>query len=93
MTATLRLPKPVTETYDWQLHAACKDVNTNQFFHPDNERGSARTTRDERAKQICRRCPVMLSCREHALRAQEPYGVWGGLRERERHEVLAQRAA
>lgn len=93
MTATLRLPKPVTETYDWQLHAACKDVNTNQFFHPDNERGSARTTRDERAKQICQRCPVMLACREHALRAQEPYGVWGGLSERERHEVLAQRAA
>lgn len=93
MTATLRLPKPVTETWDWQLQAACKDVSTNQFFHPENERGTARADRDEHAKEICRRCPVMSPCREHALRSQEPYGVWGGLSERERQELLARRAA
>lgn len=93
MASTLRLPKPVTDTWDWQLRAACKDVSTSQFFHPENERGMARADRDERAKKICYRCPVMRSCREHALRSHEPYGVWGGLSERERQELLAKRAA
>ncbi|GAA3366137.1 hypothetical protein GCM10020366_68810 [Saccharopolyspora gregorii] len=91
MTATMRLPKPVAETWEWQLQAACRDLSTSTFFHPENERGSARSNREEQAKQICHRCPVMLSCREHALAVQEPYGVWGGLSERERQDLLAKR--
>ncbi|MBK0869938.1 MAG: WhiB family transcriptional regulator [Saccharopolyspora sp.] len=91
MTATMRLPKPVAETWEWQLQAACRDLSTSKFFHPENERGSARSNREEQAKQICRRCPVMLACREHALAAQEPYGVWGGLGERERQDLIAKR--
>lgn len=89
MTAVTRLPTPVVETWDWQLDAACRDVNTSVFFHPDNERGRARTNREERAKEVCRRCPVMSSCRAHALKAAEPYGVWGGLGEHERQVLLA----
>lgn len=30
----------------------------------------------------------MMQCREHALKVGEPYGVWGGLSESERNEIL-----
>ncbi|MEV0697217.1 WhiB family transcriptional regulator [Saccharopolyspora sp. NPDC050389] len=89
MAATARLPKPVSETWRWQLQAACRDASTSRFFHPENERGSARDNRERRAKSICRKCPVMWQCRAHALKAREPYGVWGGLGERERRDLIA----
>ena len=44
------------------------------------------------AKAICATCPVLEQCREYALSAHEPYGIWGGMTEEERaaywkHEV------
>lgn len=93
MTATMRLPTPVTEMWEWQLDASCRDENVSVFFHPENERGSARESREEQAKAICRRCPVLWACREHAIEAREPYGVWGGLGERERRQMIAESAA
>ncbi|MBV9140031.1 MAG: WhiB family transcriptional regulator [Pseudonocardiales bacterium] len=32
----------------------------------------------ERAKQLCRGCPIKAACLCGALRRQEPWGVWGG---------------
>jgi WhiB family transcriptional regulator, redox-sensing transcriptional regulator len=58
------------------------------FFHPERERGPAKVRREEQAKQVCRRCPVIESCRRHALTTQEPYGVWGGLTEAEREDMV-----
>ncbi|KAA3425055.1 redox-responsive transcriptional regulator WhiB3, partial [Mycobacterium tuberculosis] len=55
---------------------------------PDGERGRARTQREQRAKEMCRRCPVIEACRSHALEVGEPYGVWGGLSESERDLLL-----
>lgn len=92
MTNT-RLPSPVAETWDWQLDAVCKDLNTTLFFHPENERGRSRRKREEQAKAVCRQCPVMAQCREHALRVREPYGVWGGLTESERQQLIFELAA
>ncbi len=40
------------------------------------------------AKQVCRGCPVLEQCRRHALAVQEPYGVWGGLSEGERNDII-----
>lgn len=31
---------------------------------------------------------VLEECRRHALRTREPYGIWGGLSEEERAEIL-----
>jgi WhiB family transcriptional regulator, redox-sensing transcriptional regulator len=87
MTDTRRLPKPVANEWDWQLKGSCQGLNSNVFFHPDGERGSARSRRADRAKAICQRCPVLEQCRRHALSAREPYGVWGGLTEEERREL------
>jgi WhiB family redox-sensing transcriptional regulator len=91
MTYTKRLPKPVAEEWDWQLHGSCRSLESAVFFHPDNERGPARRTRQARAKQICGGCPVLMECREHALRTKEPFGVWGGLDEDERRAIFSRR--
>lgn len=86
-----RLPAPLAETWDWQLHAACRELDTAQFFHPEHERGLRKSEREDQAKQVCLRCPVMRQCREHALRVREPYGVWGGMSEEERRTELRNR--
>ena len=83
-----RLPVPVTTFWDWQLRAACRDLDSAVFFHPERERGPAKTHRDQRAKQVCAPCPVIEDCRRYALQVQEPYGVWGGLTVDERAAIL-----
>ena len=85
---TRRLPTPLTETWDWQVQATCRGMDSAYFFHPENERGAAKVERETRAKEVCRRCPVIEPCRRHALAVQEPYGVWGGLSESERDEIV-----
>ena len=90
MTSTARLPKPVTEVWDWQKEGLCRGRDSAVFFHPDNERGTARMAREEKAKQLCRVCPVLTQCRSHALAVQEPYGVWGGMGEDERRRLIAE---
>jgi WhiB family transcriptional regulator, redox-sensing transcriptional regulator len=74
-----RLPAPVTDIWDWQMHGSCRGMSSDLFFHPDRERGPARVLREARAKNVCRGCPVLAQCRAHALAVHEPYGVWGGL--------------
>jgi WhiB family redox-sensing transcriptional regulator len=70
------------------MRAACRGIDSMVFFHPENERGPAKEARQRAAKQVCDSCPVIEQCREHALTAQEPYGVWGGLTEEERAALL-----
>ncbi|MFC0360121.1 MULTISPECIES: WhiB family transcriptional regulator [Kytococcus] len=88
MDSTARQPGPVADLWDWQHEGLCRTTDPEEFFHPEGERGERRRRRDERAKRVCRRCPVIEKCREHALAAREPYGVWGGLTEGEREELL-----
>ena len=88
MADVSRLPLPVTRIWDWQLRAACRDLDSAMFFHPANERGPAAAARDRAAKRVCAGCPVLASCRRHALSVREPYGVWGGLTVRERESIL-----
>lgn len=90
MADTKRLPGPNTDVWDWQLEGSCRGMNSSFFFHPENERGQSRRRREERAKAVCRTCPVIDRCREHALAVEEPYGVWGGLGEGERQLLIAQ---
>lgn len=89
MADVSRLPGPNSDFWDWQLHAACRGVDSSVFFHPDGERGSAKAVRERSAKVLCASCPVLIECREHALRVREPFGVWGGLTESEREKVYA----
>lgn len=82
-------PAAVTEYWDWQLRGACRGTGGEAFFHPYGEREPSRSRRERAALAICAGCPVREPCRDYALAAQEPYGVWGGLTERQRLELLA----
>ena len=93
MAHTQRLPRPVTESWDWQRLGACRGVDQQAFFHPNGERGESARERENRAKQICSGCRVQTECREHALQIEEPYGTWGGLGQRERWKLVQQRRA
>lgn len=75
----------------WHTAAACRRDEAGLFFAPSKEPTAARLAREERAKQVCAGCPVLLSCREHALMMPEPYGVWGGLTAAERRVLIARR--
>lgn len=43
--------------------------------------------RDRMAKTVCATCSVRLECADYAIRAREPYGVWGGLTEEDREHI------
>jgi len=91
-TARLAL---VTEAVDvgepWEQDALCRGAAGALFFGPHGfEPKRERAIREEAAKAICARCPALAACREHALRHEELYGVWGGLGEAERRALLEQ---
>ena len=78
---------PDDATWFWQEGGACREVDPTLFFHPQNERGTARIRRDRSAKAVCAHCRVRLECADYAIRAREPYGVWGGLSEEDRERI------
>ena len=80
--------QPVADDWDWQLSAACRGMNVETFYHPAGERWHQKNERITQAKRICQRCPVISQCASWALRTREPYGVWGGLSETERANIL-----
>ena len=91
MTDISRLPGPQADKWDWQLLGRCRSLDgdgSELFFHPEGERGPSRSNREAAAKAICAQCPVLLECRTAALAAREPYGVWGGLSEHDREQIL-----
>ena len=88
MTDIRRLPGPISEKWEWQLLGSCRDQDSALFFHPEGERGPSRANREIGAKAVCATCPVIAACAAAALAAREPYGVWGGLSESEREDIL-----
>ena len=88
MADIARLPGPVLDHWEWQLNAACRGMAITTFYHPWAERDQARKDRIAAAKAICRDCPAINKCRDHALRVREPYGIWGGLSEEDRARIL-----
>ena len=76
--ASFRPPVP-----DWQRVAACRGSDPS-LFH-------GTPTGHHRAQLVCRRCPVAEICLWSAMVDEAPtpyrYGVWGGTRPRQRHEL------
>jgi WhiB family redox-sensing transcriptional regulator len=70
---------------DWQHRAACRDEDPELFF-PVGNSGPA-ILKIEEAKTVCRRCPVMDTCRQWAMETGQDSGVWGGLSEDERRTM------
>jgi WhiB family transcriptional regulator, redox-sensing transcriptional regulator len=67
---------------DWTEQALCAQTDPEAFF-PDKG-GSTR-----HAKKVCANCPVRAECLEANL--TQRFGIYGGLSERERRVVIAQR--
>ena len=68
---------------DWITRAACKGTDQAELF----VQGAAQN----RAKLICRDCPVRTECLADALDNGIAFGVWGGMTERERRALLRRR--
>jgi WhiB family redox-sensing transcriptional regulator len=79
---------------EWQVRAACRGPQAVVFFPPSYvERKDERLSREREAKAICRSCAVREDCLEYAIRIREPHGIWGGLNESERKQLLDRRAS
>ncbi|MYG93966.1 MAG: WhiB family transcriptional regulator [Acidimicrobiia bacterium] len=75
----------------WQAKAACRGPHASVFFPPTSfERKNDKIKRERRAKAICKQCSVMQECRDYALGIRERHGIWGGLNELERQDILGQ---
>src|SRR6201994_3323803 len=70
---------------DWTTRAACKGTDPDELF----VQGAAQN----RAKLICRGCPVRTECLADALDNGIEFGGWGGMTERERRALLRRRPA
>lgn len=64
----------------WRGRAACRGVDTELFYDPDDPGVQVALT-------YCAKCPVLRECRDYAIEGHEPYGTWGGLTEPERRKL------
>lgn len=65
------------------VRAKCREIDPDALF----VQGAAQN----RAKLICRGCPVRTQCLAEALDSRIEFGVWGGMTERERRALLRRR--
>ena len=70
---------------DWSHKAACLVVDPELFF-PISPEGLGHA-QVERAKVVCRDCPVREPCLDYALSTGQAYGVWGGTDPSQRREL------
>ena len=68
----------------WMADGACRDVEPELFF-PNEGVGV------ERARTICKRCPVCEACLDYAIAHHIEHGVWGGTSERGRRRIAQER--
>lgn len=99
MTGRIAMPRLeliVTESLDWMQRGACASGPKDMWFPKTPRRGRHYKTLSPEsieAKRICNEeCPVREECRTYALDRPEPLGIWGGLDEHERDEILRRRA-
>ena len=67
---------------DWTMRAKCRGMEDALF--PE-------AAEQKRARHICMGCPVRSECLAEALDNRIEWGVWGGMTERERRQLLRQR--
>ena len=77
------------DTVDWQMRANCRGPHASVFFPPSYvEKRDEKRRRELRAKDICASCSVRSHCLDYALEIGEQHGIWGGLNEVERRDLL-----
>jgi WhiB family transcriptional regulator, redox-sensing transcriptional regulator len=73
----------------WIERGACIEEDPELFF-PVGTSGPA-MEQAERAKAVCRSCPVLGECLRWSLDTCQDAGVWGGLDEEERRVIRRRR--
>ncbi len=68
----------------WMAEGNCR-LHPPATFFPSDGVGV------DKARKICRDCPVKARCLEFALEERIDHGVWGGCSERERRRILKRR--
>lgn len=66
----------------WALQAKCRGMEDALFPEGANQK---------RARAVCMGCPVRSNCLAEALDNRIEWGVWGGMTERERRQLLRER--
>lgn len=85
---------------DWMDSAKCRGVDDPELFFGPMDEPLGREA-SEIAKRVCNGtdedgslpCPVRQECLSYALRANERYGVWGGMDEVARRRVRREQRA
>lgn len=72
---------------DWVDRAACRDEDPELFFPTGS--GEHADRQSERAGEVCRRCPVLMSCLNYALATGPSDGVWAGTTPEQRRQTPA----
>ena len=80
---TVAPPDPDSDTA-WMAEGNCR-LHPPATFFPSDGVGV------DKARKICRDCPVTSRCLEYALEERIDHGVWGGCSERERRRILKAR--
>lgn len=81
MTAILVPVHEVPAPGPWARLARCRTAPTSLFFPTQGDDV-------DQAKDLCRGCPVLAECRDYALTYPRLHGVWGGLSERQREQMV-----
>lgn len=80
---------PTVDFWAWRSLGACQEHPIELFFHSEDTPRGQRRRNEREAAGICGGCPVLQTCRDHALATGERYGVWGGLTENQRLRMLS----
>jgi hypothetical protein len=85
--------------------AACKGEDALLWFGPhvcgvqcdgllgcmEGKSETGRFRRIQEAKAVCHTCPVEQECGDWAISTDQPFGVWGGMTERERKKIRSKK--
>jgi WhiB family transcriptional regulator, redox-sensing transcriptional regulator len=71
-------------TLAWMSRGACRGEDPGLFF-PAGESGPS-LRQIERARTICRRCPVLATCLRYAMDTGQQ-GIWGATTDDERRAI------
>jgi len=79
-------PKP--DEWAWQQQGLCREVTSDIFFYEEQERGEEKRKRISQARDVCNACSVKQKCLDFSIRTNQTHGMWGGLTQDERKEMI-----
>jgi WhiB family transcriptional regulator, redox-sensing transcriptional regulator len=73
---------------NWRESAACRGTDPNTWFPVGTPGAPAYDAVAADARAICAACPVRVPCGSWALETGQEFGIFGGMDEHERAEIL-----